>query len=74
MGCSPTPLPATTIIGSRHRPVLQGQAQGCGLSLPLAQLHTKVLTVALVTLEHSQQEAVEALQLLNASASKEGQQ
>lgn len=48
--------------------------QGCGLSLSLAQLNAEALTAALVALEHSQQEAVEALQLLNVPASKGGQQ
>lgn len=72
--CSTTPHPATTITGSRHRPILQSQAQGCGFGFPLAQLNAEALTAALVTLEHSQKKAVEALQRLNAPASKGGQQ
>ncbi|GAB1293304.1 Usher syndrome type-1C protein-binding protein 1 [Apodemus speciosus] len=74
MTCStPPPSPATT-TGSRHRPILQSQAQGCGFSFPLAQLNAEALTAALVALEHGQKKAVEALQRLNAPASEGGQQ
>lgn len=62
------PPSATTITGSRHAPILQSQAQGCGLGFPLGQLNAEALTTALVALEHSQKKTVEALQLLNAPA------